>query len=166
MNSVPQMDKKLCHNMANAFFALGIYSDELDKQAQSKEILFECDAFYGIPAVVNTAFACELYLKALIMRELGQSDKPPYGHDLFSLYKGLPINICNDLAKSFTKRCKYQITLEETLKIHAQTFERWRYVYERDKSNAVAYPETLLLAAAVLKDELENNSLSGYKRTE
>ena len=77
------IDEELCFNTADAFLDVGIYCNEYDKRAQAESILFACDAFYAIPAIVNIAFACELYLKALILRE---TSKPSRGHNLSALY--------------------------------------------------------------------------------
>ena len=157
MSNNHKINEDLCHNVANAFLDIGSYSNELDKQIKTTRIQFACDSFYSIPAIVNIAFACELYLKALLTRESEKAGKLKYEDDLLLLYKDLPSCLCDNLAYRFEEKCKYPVTLEQTFEIHAKAFQTWRYIYEADKSKSIAYPENLLLAAEVLRDELEQS---------
>lgn len=148
------INEELRRNTANAFLNVGIYCNKYDKQIQTESILFSCDAFYAIPAIVNIAFACELYLKALIVRE---TNKPAIGHDLAALYDQIPPSIRNVVENQFKNKCKYPVSLSETLEMHKKAFENWRYIFEGKNKESEAYPDNLILAAEVLRDELNRN---------
>lgn len=147
-------DLNLCFDMANAFLDIGEYCDDLDKQAQAKGILFKNEAFYAFPAIVNLSFACELYLKALILRQHREDVKQT--HNLMELYNVLPANIHDELEVEFRKYTK-RVSFKKTIEIHASAFENWRYGFEPEKSQIEAYPENLQFAAKVLKIAIEEN---------
>ena len=135
------INEELRRNTANAFLNVGIYCNKYDKQIQTESILFSCDAF-------------ELYLKALIVRE---TNKPAIGHDLAALYDQIPPSIRNVVENQFKNKCKYPVSLSETLEIHKKAFENWRYIFEGKNKESEAYPDNLILAAEVLRDELNRN---------
>lgn len=134
--------------MADAFLQTGAFANEADREAQSKDLLFCSDAFLAFPAVVNLAFACELYLKAFYIKN-GLQEK---GHELEKLFFDLPEHIKKQLSDSFDAKKKYPVTLKDTMIIHSKAFIRWRYAYEKENNNVEAYPDNLQLAAEVLKD--------------
>lgn len=150
------IDEELCFNTADAFLDVGMYCNEYDKRAQAESILFACDAFYAIPAIVNIAFACELYLKALILRE---TSKPSRGHNLSALYDKIPTPIRNIVENQFENKCKNPVSLLETLEIHKNSFDNWRYIHEHKNKDSEAYLDNLILAAEVLRNELERKKL-------
>lgn len=146
-----KFDWQLCKNTAHAFLMAANYCDESDKHAQASSLLFEDEAFFAIPAVVNAAFACELYLKALIIKS-NASIKEIRRHDLHELYLLLPEWQKERLTNEYSKRFPYprKVSIEETFEIHKKVFETWRYIYESKNISAEAYPENLILAAEII----------------
>ena len=76
--------------------------------------------------VVCMAFSVEIWFKALYCQK-NPEGKIPNGHNLYKIFKLLPIDIqeeiiehCNMSSKGFM----------ENLKLDAKTFETWRYSYE------------------------------------
>jgi hypothetical protein len=86
------------------------------------------------PFVVNSAFALELYLKAI-----GQlHGRAMRGHDLLDLFDGLPPDAKNALHQNFAKsewQCgivelaEFRMVLEDL----RSTFVHWRYLYEENR---------------------------------
>lgn len=134
---------------------IGKYADHLDEVAASSEILFKEDAFYALPAIVNISFACELYLKALLSVVAGTFGKR--GHKLAELFSCLPEDCKERLRKNFSKEVKGRISLDETMKIHSDSFLEWRYAYESMNCNIEAYPGNIIAAAKVFQQEILNH---------
>ena len=150
-----QGDAKFCKNVADAYLQTAIHCNELDKKASTSTMLFASEAFFAIPAATNVAFACELYLKSIGMQIKSQGAM--YGHPLITLYNDLTDDQKQELEKIFAKYCPYStVTLESTLKHHADTFKYWRYIYEHtndpDLSRHDVYIDNLLSAAQALKE--------------
>lgn len=100
-----------------------------------------------VPGTVNIAFACELYLKA-ILRESGNKTKL---HNLEKLYVKLPDEIKNEIEKNFNG----DDFLKE-LKGICNAFVDWRYVYEKETIEInFAF---LYKFAKVLSEMLKKNS--------
>ena len=143
-------DSRMCFNMANAFYDVGRFANEYDAEAQNATILFKCDAYYAFPAIVNLSFACELFLKVLL-HQVG-FDSDIHGHHLDKLFCKLPKTTQELMSKRFAEECRYDVSLQQTLEIHAKAFENWRYAFEADKKNVEAYPDNLQLAAEVIRE--------------
>ena len=81
----------------------------------------------NVPAIVNAAFACELYLKLLIKSETR-------GHNLEILYNLLEPSDKYKIRISITEKLKRD-SLEKGfdyyLKVISDDFEYWRYIYEK-----------------------------------
>ena len=86
--------------------------------------------WYTTPEITNTAFACEIFMKALAFTA---SDKLPRGHELAKLWEVLTpqdqLGIKNEV---------YQIEGDmseelfcEKLASISKAFDAWRYVYEK-----------------------------------
>ena len=146
------MDVQLCLDMADAFFRIGTYANSLDIEAQSSAILFRCDAFYTFPAVMNLAFACELYLKAICIKNGVSFDK---SHALDRLFSDLPDAIRKQLSDNFEAKVKYKVSFKETIENHSNAFIRWRYAYEDKNRDVEAYPDNLLLATEILREYIQ-----------
>lgn len=89
------------------------------------------DLLLSRPAIVNCAFACELYLKALLTgKEIGRI------HDLEKLWDKLPI----DIRERIDNKIKNKYGKVENvfgipyIKQIAKAFNDWRYCYEKDGS--------------------------------
>ena len=82
----------------------------------------------NVPALVNAAFACELYLKMLI------KDDTTRGHYLEVLFSQLEVGDKNKIRKIITERLKKE-SLEKGfdyyLKGISNDFEFWRYIHEK-----------------------------------
>lgn len=78
----------------------------------------------------NLSFACELYLKAILMNE---KQKIIIGHRLLELYGQLKNDTKKDLEIEFNKN-KGLRNLMEVIGICNDTFVDSRYLYENEKS--------------------------------
>lgn len=139
--------------MANVFYDIGRLANEYNKDAGTASLLFASDTFYAIPAIVNLAFACELYLKALLYRSGDR--KVIQSHCLNKLFSMLPDSTQGQMENEYAARSRYPVTLKQTLGVHSKAFENWRYAYEPDKKNIEAYPDNLLLAAEIIRDDFK-----------
>jgi HEPN domain-containing protein len=110
--------------------------DEIEQVYQSK--------FNAItPLVVNLAFTCELYLKALLFITKGESMKR---HDLQKLYSRQTVEVQESIYKEYyalhqTRPVPEKYRGEMNKEIFAaelaevkDAFEDWRYAYEKDES--------------------------------
>jgi len=77
-----------------------------------------------IQGTVNAAFACELYLKALLKAE-GFSDKnlKKVGHKLKDLFSEVPSEVKNKIVND------YSIGISK-IDVISDTFYNWRYLHE------------------------------------
>ena len=123
---LPQIDAKK-RIEADSFYQTGMYAFEKMNKSLTEDGNI-IDKMSVLPAIVNTAFACELYLKSLL--------KNTTGHKLEDLF-----NAQDDIVKQFVKETiiknnlSYTDTLfEEKLKNISNSFVNWRYFYETDKS--------------------------------
>jgi hypothetical protein len=105
-----------------------------------------------VPFVVNTAFAIELYLKALAQKH-GVSLR---GHELIKLHKALPARALAEV-KSVTTKCAVNRSLGEDPDFRKylanlnNAFVDWRYSYELDKTGTV-HIEPALFVMEVLHE--------------
>ncbi len=88
------------------------------------------DGFWLIPSVVNMAFACELYLKALI-----SDGEKVRGHEWSTLFKKLSPEDRQSIIQ--TPCFKDDSNFELKIKENERAFEEWRYHFEPDKSISV-----------------------------
>ena len=83
-----------------------------------------CMDVVSIPAIVNAAFACELYLKSML--------EQPWGHKLKDLFEQLDnetkIQLKNEFDASFSKHPIYNFNV--FLNDISDAFVEWRYVFE------------------------------------
>lgn len=92
-------------------------------------------------ATTNLAFSIELFLKCLILIE---TQKPTTGHDLGVLYSKLSPNTQSKIESEFNKlylnsaalktlpdKAMKLHTIQEVLETNSNTFEKYRYFYER-----------------------------------
>lgn len=83
------------------------------------------------PCIVNAAFSCEMFLKALLYKLKVPYNPHKEGHNLYLLFKKLPSNIQETIARYCGN--KNDITVfNERLKTHQKDFVRIRYFIERD----------------------------------
>ena len=79
---------------------------------------------FGIPAIVNAAFSCELYFKSML--------ENPRGHKLKELFEQLDretkLQLRNEFNANFTKHPVYNFDI--FLNDISNAFVEWRYVFE------------------------------------
>jgi HEPN domain-containing protein len=100
------------------------------------------------PFVVNSAFATELYLKALGLLH----GRKMHGHDLEKLFREIPKAaleaVEQKLAELAPQDCwssniKNTADLRAVLHRHRNTFKNWRYLYERADAEEFNFPEAI-----------------------
>ncbi len=94
---------------------------------------------YISPCSVNCAFACELYLKYLYIKE--HDGRKAEGHYLTDIFKNLSPDTQNRIKTEYEKWSSI-LSFEDCLEIHKRTFIDWRYMYEDDKAISVE-PQSL-----------------------
>lgn len=93
------------------------------------------DVSLFVPAVVNCAFACELFMKSML-------PKDTHGHELHSLFSkldtGIQGKIQNATVDSMKKiRLSYGNTdFQNDLTENSNNFAEWRYFHEKSKCSA------------------------------
>lgn len=86
-----------------------------------------------IPFIVNMSFACELYLKMILINNGKTIDEvKKESHNLYNLYRLLTDEQRNDIYNSFKRPMIYSI--EKELKEINSAFADWRYLV-LDKAN-------------------------------
>lgn len=100
-----------------------------------------------IQAIVNCAFACEVYLKAIYAFEYPEADMP-WGHYLDDLYNQLPeeykVKIENKLSFLYKKE-----DLDRFLKGFRKIFEEYRYIYEMESDSRIHFGFLHIFASAL-----------------
>jgi len=102
------------------------------------------------PFVVNAAFSVELYLKTLSVIASGES---PREHKLLDLYDALPdprrAELCADTLRLAAEHGEGpQVQFRELIAMLNESFVRWRYVYEQERSGTIHLQQTLLVMHA------------------
>lgn len=83
----------------------------------------------NLPAVVNAAFSCELYLKFLIGSTYS-------GHDLEQLFQRLDPKLQNEIRDEVASEIQgYPLSFDEFLKRAKDVFKKWRYLYEESHTD-------------------------------
>ena len=80
-----------------------------------------------VPAVVSTAFAVELYFKAIITLEKGNAR----GHDLSALFKHISAKLQATLVSGVQLN---QAAFEQKLGAISGVFVEWRYIFEQQSA--------------------------------
>lgn len=112
-------DYNICKEEANAFW-------DTAKMCSEKWDGFPGGILY--PLVVNCAFACELYMKAIIIYNSENNATRSY-HNLNQLFNDLPSSVQKELGNEYK-----QILNEELgtlLGESGDSFVNWRYAYEK-----------------------------------
>lgn len=93
------------------------------------------DAALFVPSIVNCAFACELFMKSILQKNIR-------GHKLNDLFSSLDggiqekiknktIKEMNSLSKTYS-----EIDFQNDLEKNSNIFAEWRYVYEGNSDSA------------------------------
>ena len=99
-----------------------------------------CEKEPSKPVVVNLAFSCELYMKALLMLQR-KTREIVIGHELYQLFSELNEDIRERILRETNIR-----NWDRFMKDSSNAFEAWRYFYEKDKSMIGHIPELFRLA--------------------
>lgn len=92
------------------------------------------------PFAVNIGFACELFLKAIMMHD-SKTDEFVRGHDLEQLFNAIDNVHQKAIEKEYAKDGRKP--LQEIIHKNAKLFEEWRYGFEKGVSVDVTDIETL-----------------------
>lgn len=86
----------------------------------------------SVPAIVNGAFALELYLKSLIP----EKQRRISGHNFSVLYSVLDAEKQDFIKQRVEPRIKgwHFLTFDTALEGISQSFEYWRYIHEKETS--------------------------------
>ena len=105
-----------------------------------------------VPSVVCTAFAVELYFKAIITLESASAK----GHGLFDLYSLLSPNSQVALAKHLSIAAP---TFTQKLKEISGAFVEWRYIFEQQAANLdLAFLNDLARASKLVAESMPKPS--------
>ena len=99
-----------------------------------------CEKEPSRPVVVNLAFSCELYMKALLMLQR-KTREIIIGHELNQLFSELNEDIRERILRETNIR-----NWDRFMKDSSNAFEAWRYFYEKDKAMIGHIPELFRLA--------------------
>lgn len=139
-----QHNIEMCIEEANTFLKV---AEILEKDEET--------IFGGIfPFVVNSALACELFLKSIIMIN---STSPIIikEHKLNKLFDQLPISNQIQIKELFSKRMKRDF--DKLLLEMSDTFVKWRYAYEQN--NIEINITGILTLAQVLNEHITERYL-------
>lgn len=108
-----------------------------------------------VPAIVNKALSCEIFLKALLIHQgIMPSGKGNDLHNLLELWKQLP----GDIKSKILQTCHYDANegsaFEKNLEPIALAFFDWRYIYEYETINLNL--QFLDIVATALQETADN----------
>ena len=139
---LPQINPKIWLE-AECFYEIGMSSfDKMEKALAEDTSISE--KMYLLPATVNMAFACELYLKSLLTDTTG--------HDLKTLFDKQADVIKSVIKNSIISNMENysESIFEHNLEEIKDVFPTWRYYYEPDKDGLSLNIEFLKLFATAL----------------
>ncbi len=110
-----------------------------------------------IPFVVNSAFAIELYFKALAKKH----NVTLRGHELLKLYEGLPqkalVEIENAIPRCAKDRKLVSPNFTEYLKELNNAFVDWRYIFEKSEAELI-HVEPIIFVMQVLHEAFRSST--------
>ena len=139
------------YNPAMALCAADTFFCAAERCNENRHITNEKFEWLPVPAIVNMAFACELYMKSILILNTETSKE----HNLNELYHTLPPKIKEKIQQKFNSDTPY---FQESLNKVADCFEECRYLYEYE-TLTVNLP-FLWRFAEVLK-EISHNQVIG-----
>lgn len=151
--TMENVDKKLCLNNAKAFYKTAGLIDKV------------CVDFHDemlAPLVMNLNFACELFLKYLLMDYCDYyTDIKNVSHSLSNLFDKLEDN-APEIAKKISSQYEKErgqwncLSLVDLLKIEENNFSDFRYMHEK-KHNVVTYTSNMNACVYVLLQVCSDN---------
>ena len=146
-------------NTANAYSKIGKGIALRWKKVNKSGKILNFDKMELAVATVNLHFSIELYLKGLYLQSTGNYND---GHELLKLFDLLPLEMKDEIEKSFIKKgikqdgglpliktnsvfenkkqydpYKENISLKEFLAAHNYGFVKWRYHFEVDTNGSI-----------------------------
>lgn len=122
----------------------------------SEQLENDEEAMWGgiFPYVVNSALACELFLKTIIMIN-STPTQIVRAHELTTLFSLLPTEDQTNIKELFSRRMKHDF--DTLIGEMSSTFVKWRYAYEQGtiEINITG----ILTLAQVLNDYITENYL-------
>ncbi|MDF0541078.1 hypothetical protein PX699_01885 [Sphingobium sp. H39-3-25] len=118
------------------------------------------------PMIVNFAFACEIYIKLLLMT----NETPTRGHHLGRLFEQLPMETSESIERLYEEGgAANDLPLRATLDEIGDAFVDWRYQYEKSipkfRFGALhRLSQILLIWIGRHLPQLIANDLSGFQR--
>lgn len=100
-----------------------------------------CEKCVNVPAIVNGAFAIELYLKSMTNK---------HGHGIKELFSSINSDDQTMIRGEVESKLGNRWTFEEGLDIIDNSFVFWRYIHEKEDFGA-GFNVTLLVLPAFLK---------------
>lgn len=113
------------------------------------------------PYIVNKAFACEVYLKILI---LSNDNEIPQNHRIKTLYKlsGIEQDFKNYIQSIDGVNDEFINHIDNYIESFSNAFVEWRYIYERDSTEKLMYG-FMRVFAEYLSNKCKNVILNKYK---
>jgi hypothetical protein len=107
-----------------------------------------------VPMITNLAFATELFLKSLIMKDGGPVPMGREGHDISRLYRLLTSDQKDSIMGILEQKMKpmEREFLEEKISSVHKVFVEWRYVYEKNERKKIDIE--LITNLALVLDEI------------
>ena len=125
---MPKGDLRACLVEADAFYEVGKAYADVDKMLPPSRFIF--------PVIVNLAFSCELYLKALMIWR-SPDDMFVRGHSLVKLFNELD-KVDQSRIRGLYKPEFHNWTFDDAIAEFDTSFEDWRYAFQEDKGNLVS----------------------------
>ncbi len=113
--------------------------------------------YVGIPAIVNGAFACELYLKSM--------NYSSRGHELIELYNKLDDIAREDIYRRTATKLNKE-SFDDCIKGLSNLFAHWRYIYEKENLGELGFQKTLKILPMfleVFKEVAHENDIEANK---
>lgn len=110
------------------------FSDCADFAMKAQDVVPFHGLFYSVPAVVNSAFACEVFLKLLLEVEQIEFKRM---HQLEELFNQLPEQVKTAIQQSTIQKYGTWTDVFGLNLLHqiSDAFVQWRYNYEHDFGN-------------------------------
>jgi len=124
VNRLPpnEYDPKMALSVADSFYNAA-------ERCNEQQYIGDYFRWLPIPAIVNYAFSCEVYMKALLMKPGEGANK---GHNLLKLFDSLPSEIQVEIQK--TVDCS-KFPFRRMLENSSDLFVECRYIYEYKSLN-------------------------------
>lgn len=120
----------------------------IEGKNHKKEQGIDVYSVINIPAIVNAAFACELYLKSMVGGIELQK------HNLIKFYKLLPQDIKKTIGQQYrTNKVEPYNTAKKAITIIRNSFVEWRYLYSdkfKDQCNSKTLNDFLRIFSVIL----------------